>query len=123
MPHVLRIEHRGAFLHAVVEGDNTPEDVRQYLSEVREACLARGCQRVFIEENLRGPSLGTVDIFTIAAGGGRNADGAISMIAYMDVNPEHAPQDMAFAENVAVNRGLNVRMFADRREAQEWLSA
>jgi hypothetical protein len=54
----------------VVEGDNTLEDVRQYLAEVREACAAESCTRVLVEENLRGPSLRTMDIFAIAARGG-----------------------------------------------------
>ncbi len=123
MAHDLRIEHRGAYLHALGEGDNTPDDVRQYLAEVREACVAKGCSRVLIEENLRGPSLKTMDIFAIAAAGGSSAAGAIGMLAYMDVNPDHVAGDMEFAEDVAVNRGLNVRMFSDRREAEEWLSA
>jgi len=123
MAHVLRVERRGAYLLAVVEGDNTPDDVRQYLAEVREACVDRDCSRVLVEENLRGPSLKTMDIFVIAADGGSAAAGALSMVAYMDVNPDHAVRDMQFAENVAVNRGLNVRAFTDRREAEAWLSS
>jgi len=123
MAHVLRVEQKGTYLHAVVEGDNTTEDVRQYLAEVRKACEARGCTRVLVEENLRGPSLKTMEIFAIAAGGGSAAAGTLSMVAYMDVNPEHAVRDMQFAENVAANRGLNVRLFLDRREAEAWLAS
>jgi hypothetical protein len=122
MAHELRVEHRGAYLHAVVEGDNTPEDVTEYLADIRRACLASGCPRVLVEENLKGPSLRTMDIFAIAERGGSNAAGAISMVAYLDLNPEHAAKDMEFAANVAANRGLNVRAFTDRREAEKWLS-
>ena len=122
MAHQLRVEHRGAYLHAVVEGDNTPEDVAEYLADVRRACEASGCPRVLVEENLRGPSLRTMEIFAIAEKGGANAAGAITMVAYLDVNSEHAAKDMEFAANVAANRGLNVRVFTDLREAEKWLS-
>ncbi|HXY70825.1 MAG TPA: hypothetical protein VEH62_15390 [Gemmatimonadales bacterium] len=122
MAYDLRLEFRGDYLVASVSGDNTPQDVREYLAEIRAACETRGCSRVLVEENLSGPSLGTMDIYGIAEGAGRNAAGAITRIAYLDVNPEHATRDMEFAANVAANRGLNVRVFTDRREAAEWLS-
>ncbi|HTT68757.1 MAG TPA: hypothetical protein VMF70_12075 [Gemmatimonadales bacterium] len=123
MAHVLRVEHRGVYLYAAVAGDNTPQDVREYLADVQAACVSSGCPRVLIEENLAGPSLGTMDIFAIAAGGGRKAATSIAKIAYLDLNPDHEAKGMQFAENVAVNRGLNVRLFTDRREAEAWLSA
>ena len=123
MSHVLRVNPRGAYLHAVATGDNTLQDVQEYMSEVREACLAHGCPRVLIEDNLRGPGLGTMAIYDIVTSGSENATSAVSMIAYMDINPEHATGDMKFAETLAVNRGLNVRVFTDRQEAESWLSA
>ena len=42
-------------------------------------------------------------------------------IAYVDVNPEHPTAHMQFAETVAVNRGMNIRMFATVAEAEEWV--
>ncbi len=123
MAHALRIELRGAYLHATVSGDNTPQDVREYLAEVREACRAAECPRVLIEENLAGVGLGFMDVFTIAASAPQGARGAVRRIAYLDVNPDHAAERMRFAESVAVNRGVNVRVFTDRGEAERWLSA
>jgi hypothetical protein len=122
MSHLLRVEHRGTYLFVTVTGENTPQDVREYLSEVREACLARGCPRVLIEENLRGPGLGTTDIYDIVAQGSESAAPAVSKLAFLDVNPRHVAADMKFAETLAVNRLLNVRFFADRHEAERWVS-
>ena len=123
MAHETRIEHRGAYLYAAVSGDNTPKDVQEYVSEVRTACEAHGCSRVLIEENLRGPSLRTMDIFDIVLRGTQRSAPAVTTIAYLDVNPEHRMADLKFAENVASNRGLNIRVFADKAEAEQWLSS
>jgi hypothetical protein len=40
-----------------------------------------------------------------------------------DVNSDHDSSRMKFAETVAVNRGVNVRIFADVREAANWLTS
>jgi hypothetical protein len=46
---------------------------------------------------------------------------AVSKIAYVDINPEHNANDMEFAEDVAVNRGVFVRVFSTIHEAEQWL--
>ena len=106
-----------------VTGDNTPQDVREYLAEVREACAAHACPRVLIEENLQGPSLRTMDIYDIVTQGSQRAGAAVTMVAFLDTNPAHAAEDMRFAETLAVNRQLNVRFFTDRHRAEQWVSA
>ena len=39
----------------------------------------------------------------------------------MEVNPEHDLARMEFAEDVAVNRGGNMRLVASVAEAERWL--
>ena len=46
---------------------------------------------------------------------------AIRYIAFVDTNPEHDFAAMEFAETVAVNRGVNVRVFRDVPSAREWI--
>ena len=121
--HTVRCEHRGAYVCAAVTGDNTPDDVMEYLDEVRESCLGYGCPRVLIEEDLKGPSLGTMAIYDIVTRGSRRAAPAVSKIAFLDLNAENAQENMKFAETLAVNRWLDVRFFTDRREAEQWLVA
>jgi hypothetical protein len=85
---------------------------------VRE-CTARNCTRVLIEERLVGPRLGTIDVFTLAAGASKRYMGVFKSVAYVDV---HAVGDtMSFAENVAVNRAFPVRVFATVEAAERWL--
>jgi stage II sporulation SpoAA-like protein len=121
--HTVRIEHRGAYLHATVTGDNTKQDVLAYLADVHEACETHGCSRVLIEENLAGPGLDTLTIYDIVSEGAGRAPPAVTRVAFVDANPAHAGRAMQFAESVAVNRFLSVRVFDDLGAAREWVSA
>jgi hypothetical protein len=42
-------------------------------------------------------------------------------MAFVDINPAHDLGEMKFAENVAVNRGISVRVFPTIQEAEAWL--
>ena len=119
MSHQLQIIQKPAYLHAIVTGINSREAVTRYLEELLGECTARGCTRLLIEERLVGPRLGTADVFQVAAEGSTRAFGRFEAIAYVDVNA--AGDLMKFAETVAVNRSLPVRVFASVPDAESWL--
>jgi hypothetical protein len=116
------VERKPGYLHVSVTGHNTVENVRRSLREVVDACTQHACSRVLFEEHLKGPSLGTVPVFEIVSEGSRNAAPVVSQIAYVDTNPEHDASLMSFAETVAVNRGVRMRLFATVAEAAAWLA-
>ena len=122
MAHSLTVDSYPSYLHVRVAGDNTPQDVRGYLDKVRQLCIEHQSAFLLIEENLQGPSLGTVSIFDIAARS-TEATRLIRALAYVDTNPAHDPSAMHFAENVAVNRGLHVKVFGTVAEATQWIEA
>jgi hypothetical protein len=121
MSYVLRVDNKGEYLHIMVTGDNTPENVANYLSEVRDKCVESRCPNVLIEENLKGPSLGTGVIYTIVTAAGTQVWPVVRRIAYIDVNPEHNTEAMQFAETVAVNRAVNMKLFSSVADAEKWL--
>jgi hypothetical protein len=121
MAYQLTITQEPTYLHAVVTGRNDAEAVADYLAELRRECLARHCFRLLIEERLEGPRLDTFLVYRIVSQGSGNARGLIDAIAYVDLNC-HGDL-MAFAENVAVNRGLAVKVFASVAAARDWLRA
>jgi hypothetical protein len=119
MTYKLTIEQKPTYLHAVVTGLNSKENVARYLEEVLNECKARNCSRLLIEERLEGPRLGTLDVFEIASEGSMRAFGMLTAIAYVDIN---AKGDlMHFAETVAVNRALPVVVFSSVADAEKWL--
>jgi hypothetical protein len=124
MSYQLSIERKPDYLHARVTGENTAQNVRAYMEEIRTACWRLRCPAVLIEEHLTGPSLSLTDIFGVAQDGSRppKPEETPMRIGYVDTNPEHSHADMQFAETVATNRGLNVRVFRTTVDAQGWLA-
>ncbi len=120
MAYNLVFEQKPAYLHAIVTGQNSKENVKGFLEEVLRECVARGCDRVLIEERLEGPRLGTFDVFEIAAEGSDKVRTMFKAIAYVDVNAEGTAM-MEFAETVAVNRMAPVTVFPTVAEAEKWL--
>jgi len=119
MSYELTITQKPTYLHAIVIGTNTKENVARYLEEIRRECTVRNCFRVLIEERLEGPRLSTMGVFEIASEGSKRAFGQFKAIAYVDVNSEG--NLMKFAEDVAVNRSLPVTVFLSVSEAKKWL--
>lgn len=117
--YTLTMAQKPAYLHATITGPNTLENVAGYLEEVWRACEERGCRRVLIEERLEGPRLPAADVFQIASGASSGVKRHFEAIAYVDVNAQRGL--MTFAESVAVNRGVPVRVFASVDEAEAWL--
>ena len=109
MSYELKIEHKGDHLHFIVSGRNTPENVTRYMQEVIQECAARGCFRILIEERLEGPRLGTMEVFSMVTAGAKRYHGMLEALAFVDLNAEG--DVMRFAEDVAVNRGIPVRVF------------
>jgi hypothetical protein len=121
MTYKLTIHQKPTYLHAVVTGRNSRENVERYLAELLRECTARDCPRVLIEERLEGPRLRTVDVFEIAMEGSKNARRKMRAIAYVDVNADADSDLMHFAETVAVNRNLPVAVFSSVADAERWL--
>lgn len=119
MSYKLTIDKKPTYLHFIVTGRNSKENVARYLAEIRRECMARNCFRVLIEERLEGPRLGTVDVFHIAAEGSLQARSLLKAVAYVDVNAEG--NLMKFAETVALNRALPVAVFSTVADAERWL--
>jgi hypothetical protein len=86
MTYTLTINRKPSYLHAIVTGPNSLENVAGYLEEILRECAARKCARVLIEERLEGPPLSTMDVFKIASEGSGKAEGLLTAIAYVDVN-------------------------------------
>jgi len=104
-------------------GVNSTEVVIGYTHDVHKACVERGCRALLIEEDLSGPSIDVSSIFQVVADRSRHAIGVLQWIAYVDVNAEHDRARMRLAEDIAVSRGANMRLFASVPDAERWLRA
>jgi hypothetical protein len=109
------------YLYAVAHGDRTQENAFRTLKEAHAACVRAGRDSLLVEFRLEGPPLDIATIFHVVSE--RSMDGAqLRRIAYVETPLEDF--DLArFAEVVALNRGVNVRLFADVEAARRWLEA
>lgn len=122
MDYAFKIEPKEGYLHIRVSGDNTPETVGRYLKEVYAACHQSGCPSVLIEENLTGAGMTLTDIFEVVSEGSRQVWPVVQRVAFVDVNPKHDSKSMKFAETTAVNRSVNLHVFASVAEAERWIA-
>jgi hypothetical protein len=80
-----------------------------------------GHAALLLEMGLTGPPLEMGAVFKVIAN--RASDGAkLKRIAYVEPSPNDI-QSALFAETVANNRGVNVRLFKDLDAADRWLVA
>jgi hypothetical protein len=121
MSYTLNVEPKSSYLYITVTGENSYDNIVRYLSEVRDMCRKYECSNVLVVENLAGPSLDLLSIYDLVSKTSEQTVRAVSKIAYVDINPEHNANDMEFAEDVAVNRGVFVRVFSTIHEAEQWL--
>ena len=120
MSYQLEIIEKPNYLHAIVTGKNTMENVVGYLKDLLKECEARLCFNVLIEERLVGRRLETWDVYQIASDNSTLARGFFKNIAYVDVNA--GGELMKFAETVANNRGVPMMLFPTVAEAEAWLA-
>ena len=62
-----------------------------------------------------------LDIFNIVNDASERLNNVVLQIAYVDTNEEHNFESMKFAETVALNRGVFVRLFNQMDEAESWI--
>lgn len=119
MPYQLTIEEHPSYLHATVTGTRSAQNALRFLEEAYDACVKRGHSAVLLEMNLSGPSLDLASIYRVISK--RSADATkLRKIAYVDASTKDLDKKK-FAETVAVNRAVNVRLFEDLDAAKQWI--
>ena len=120
MSYDLVIEEKPLYLHARVSGTHNEQNAHRFLVDVHEAWVERNCSAVLLEMNFSGPSLSTISIFNVISDRAPHAVG-LRRIAYVDGGSGHDSDQARFAETVARNRGVNVRLFGTVDDAECWL--
>ena len=120
MSYQLALHPNPVYLHVKVTGENTSDNIVNYIHEVGDICLERKHSVVLIEEYLRGPGLSMFDIakvFKVL----RDTPRELHWVVYVDTNPANDPIMMDFARELAIRRGLKVRLCRSVNEAKEWI--
>jgi hypothetical protein len=118
--YTLVFEQRDGYLYALVEGEHDCYEIsRAYWQEVADEVARLGVKRVLIEENI--PVAGTLaDAFQLGSEIPDMGFGT-ARIAFVDRYVEQNEIN-EFGELVAVNRGVNGKLFEDLQSAEQWLA-
>ena len=121
MTYRLTVEAHETYVHARLDGTRTPQNLLRYMREAYLACVQHGRSDLLLEMNLASADLDISAIYRIVLQ--RAADGAkLRRIAYVETGAVSAAKSR-FAETVAVNRAVNVRLFPTLGEAKAWLES
>ena len=120
MSYRLTVEVRPAYLHAKVVGERTAANLLRFLEESYASCVKSGRTALLLDVGFSGPSLNTTSVYNVILQRLMDAR-KLHKIAYVQTNTDD-PAIPYFAETVALNRGVNVRLFQSVAEAGEWLS-
>ena len=120
MTYSFAVEMKPTYLHAKGSGEQTEANARQFLIDAYLACIKHNMSRLLLETCFTGKPLSVGGAYSVIVD--RSHDGSmLKSIAYVDNNPAHAHQMAEFAELVAKNRGVNVRLFDNVAAAERWL--
>ena len=119
MSYEMTVTAKAGYLHFQVTGENILQTVLDYTAEIYQECMRRNCWKVLVAENLQGDPLSMTDIYQVIAQGSEFIKQPM-VVAFVDENPRSA-RNLEFAENVAFNRGLNLRVFDDLQKAEAWI--
>lgn len=120
--YILATEAHVTHLFAYVSGIRTRESVTGATIEVFDSALAHRTSRVLVDVRAFEGRLNVLDIYVLVTELFQGLRGkGIKKAAIVD-RPQSAAREW-FLETVAVNRGFNLRIFAEVEEAREWLLA
>ncbi|MBC7900768.1 MAG: hypothetical protein H7070_12035 [Saprospiraceae bacterium] len=118
--YTIIFEEYPTYLYALVHSDKYGYDIlAQFLREIADECKKRSFKQVLIEENISAVTSMT-DVFRTASELPQLGFSKIRM-AYVDRFADQKEMN-EFGQMVAVNRGVNVKIFGSQEEADKWLS-
>lgn len=113
------ITDKGCYLLAEFSEQFSVASGKQCIDSMVEACDDRGCSKVLLDcRNISG-AMPVADRFQVAMYGATKRR-QIRQLALLNREDVMLPDN--FVENVAVNRGMNMKIFTDLDEAVLWLT-
>jgi len=120
-PSDLEFTAREGYLEARLSGDFRMERFKRQIETILQAAKDRGLGKILVDVTrmVRFEALGTTDRFEMGAHAARVA-GNVVTVAMLGTPPQLDRE--RFGEQVAQNRGLNLRVFVDEAAAVAWLT-
>lgn len=116
----LKIEKNEGYLEARVSGKRTRDTVSILTDEIARTCIEAHCSRILVDVRELEGFLKVYDShYIVTQDFPKLRNKGIKKVVIVDRAVPGIRE--WFMETVAVNRGFNLRVFADRKAALEWL--
>lgn len=117
----IQFEERDGYLYAFISGKEESVFLAlKYWKYIIDECKKRGFEGLLVEEDFPN-QLSATDMYTITSGISKMEPLGLK-IAFVDRVSEHNKLNL-FGETVAVNRGVNGRVFTEIEDAEAWLKS
>ena len=116
MPETVTVNKELNIIEVRSFGSILTEQLARSVAEVKRIHRETSIDKVFVDTHGLTSFPGTIDIFEIAKGFPRGI-----RIAVLAVAEQEMKGDLQFAQTVAQNRGVLIRLFESKDEAIEWL--
>ena len=104
-----------------VKGKRSANSIKEATKQIVEKCTKHKCTKVLVDVRDFTDRINFSEIFNLVS---KNLpdliDDKINKVAIVDIKGHSFNKD--FFENVAINRGHNVKIFTDINNAIQWLS-
>ena len=119
-PYTIVFEDYPEYLYTLVHGDQYGYEVLSgFLKDIADECKRRNFRQVLIEENISATA-SKEDVYRVASELPELGFAGIRM-AYVDRFADQK-EITEFGHDVAVDTGIDVRIFATQAEADAWLT-
>jgi hypothetical protein len=119
MPEDMRISIKGDYLLVEFTGEFCVKAGKRCVDKMALACKEHQCMNILLDCRKMTGDMPVFNRFQVAEYGAAEL-GMVSKFALV-VRPEIVLPDK-FVENVAVNRGMNLKVLSDFEQADHWLS-
>ena len=118
-PYTIKLDDRREYLYAFVSGEIlTPEIAKQYWDEIANKAFEIRQTKIMIEKDFA-QSVSAAEMLEM----GTYLGGILSTkkIAFLDRHGNVAINNLG--QKIALNRGVNMKVFENIEDAEEWLKA
>ena len=118
-PDMMSIHNKGSYLLIEFFGEFSVEAGKQCVDRMMEACLKQRQSRVLLDCRRMTGSMTVISRFQVAEYGAFSLD-FLNRFALVNRDDVLLPDN--FVENVAINRGMDMKIFTDFDAAEQWLT-
>ena len=121
MPYKLKTKVQADVLIAIATGLRNLETIVEITKDLKSLCEKHGVTKVLVDTRGLEGHLSTLEGFSLVTKHFKMLRDFRVIRQAAIVDQESSKERQQFIENVAVNRGYNIRFFGSFGEAREWL--